>query len=182
LEGQVSELKKRLEDLRKAKSQTIVKKDKEYVTASGPKLGQHQTTYTCSGQCKTSQEKEQHNRREIETLKEQIYKLKISHTEELETLLKCHDKSSESQLELTELRKKYKELEGKHESLEACNTEQRLRIEDLYELLSRKEAEWCDKEEKLKMELNLSWREKYQQWMVQTEQKIEELRAANDFL
>lgn len=30
--------------------------------------------------------------------------------------------------------------------------------------------------------LKLSWGEKYQQWMAQTEQKIEELQAANNFL
>lgn len=38
LESQVSELKKRLEDLCKAKSQTIIKKDKEYVSTIAPKL------------------------------------------------------------------------------------------------------------------------------------------------
>ena len=32
------------------------------------------------------------------------------------------------------------------------------------------------------MQLKTQWGEKYQRWMVQTEQKIEELQAANNFL
>ena len=37
LEQQVSDLKKRLDELRKAKNTTIIKKDKEYVTTGTPK-------------------------------------------------------------------------------------------------------------------------------------------------
>jgi len=57
-----------------------------------------------------------------------------------------------------------------------------LQIDDLLEELSRKEAEWCSKEEKLMLEIKTSWGEKYQKWMAQTEQKIEELQRANDLL
>lgn len=57
-----------------------------------------------------------------------------------------------------------------------------LQVDDLLEELSRKEAEWCSKEEKLMLEIKTSWGEKYQKWMTQTEQKIDELQKANDLL
>lgn len=48
--------------------------------------------------------------------------------------------------------------------------------------LSEKEAAWCELEEKLKIQIQKSWGEKYQAWMVATEKKIEELRKTNEFL
>jgi len=82
------ELKKRLEDLRKAKSQTIVKKDKEYVTSDVPKLGRQSISITASSS-RDSQQFSQETKKylkEIGDLKNQITELKKSHAEEMETI------------------------------------------------------------------------------------------------
>ncbi|XP_031552803.1 protein Spindly-like [Actinia tenebrosa] len=185
LENQVLELKKRLDDLRKAKSQTILKKDKEYVSLDNPKLGQRLQSSEQSPGIKKAQELEQAKRsadKEISELRDEIEKLKIDHAKELEISKTQSKEAVPDSEELLELRKKCKALQEKNDSLEALNTEQNVRINELCEQLSRKEAEWCTKEEKLKVELKFSFGEKYQQWMAQTEQKIEELQAANNFL
>ena len=56
------------------------------------------------------------------------------------------------------------------------------RIGESLNELSEKEATWCELEEKLKIQIQKSWGEKYQAWMVATEKKIEELRQTNEFL
>lgn len=44
-------------------------------------------------------------------------------------------------------------MQEQNEKLKAQIAEQLLCIEDLYEQLSKKEAGWCEKEEKLKIEV-----------------------------
>ena len=57
-----------------------------------------------------------------------------------------------------------------------------LRVKESLTELSEKEAAWCELEEKLKIQIQKSWGEKYQAWMVATEKKIEDLRKTNEFL
>lgn len=87
LESQVSELKKKLDDLRKAKSQTIVKKDKEYVSLDTPKLGQRVQGSEQNACIKEAQEQARKAAdKEISKLKDELEKMKIDHAKELENL------------------------------------------------------------------------------------------------
>jgi len=84
--------------------------------------------------------------------------------------------------ELEKVKKQNRALQEENELLKSKTFDLQLRVDELLEELSRKEAEWCSKEEKLMLEVKTSWGEKYQKWMAQTEQKIEELQTANNFL
>ncbi|XP_058953314.2 putative uncharacterized protein MYH16 [Pocillopora verrucosa] len=198
LEQQVSDLKKRLDELRKAKNTTIIKKDKEYVTTGTPKASSinastgspgladyHKERATSSDTCAVPQNKLQEE--DVRILQKNIASLKELHKAELEELNKEVEKQarqSDSNMaaELEKLKQENEELKEENRLLRTRETGLQLQVDNLLEELSKKEAEWCSKEEKLMLEIKTSWGEKYQQWMAQTEQKIEELQAANDFL
>lgn len=73
-----------------------MKKDKEYVTSGVPKLGQKQTSIAaCS--CKQDhnkmlQENRQYKEQEIESLKNHISQLKITHADEIEKVKREYQK------------------------------------------------------------------------------------------
>lgn len=199
LEHQVSDLKKRLDELRKAKNTTIIKKDKEYITTGSshvvgeststgsPDLPEvHNKERTRSLDLEL-QSKMQESNQQVKTLHENIAALKELHRAELEELKKEVEKQakeSDSTLaaELENVKQQNKELQEENKMLHSKGIDLQLQVDDLLEELSRKEAEWCSKEEKLMLEIKTSWGEKYQKWMTQTEQKIDELQKANDLL
>ncbi|EDO33487.1 predicted protein, partial [Nematostella vectensis] len=189
LEDQVSDLKRRLGELRKAKSQTIVKKDKEYVTSDAPQLGQKTGVLS----------------HDLDAYKEQIRDLlhavlhsalpsdlKMRTDDLLEALSKKEAQWCEREEELKQesqnsdylrqLQEENQSLKDECEKLRVQNTDLKMRTDDLLEALSKKEAQWCEREEELKQEVKLSWQEKYHEWMAMTEKKIEELQMANNFL
>lgn len=99
LEQQVSDLKKRLDELRKAKNTTIIKKDKEYVTTGTPKASSinastgspgladyHKERATSSDTCAVPQNKLQEE--DVRILQKNIASLKELHKAELEELRK----------------------------------------------------------------------------------------------
>ena len=97
LEHQVSDLKRRLDELRKAKNTTIIKKDKEYITTGTPHVGESTSTGSpdrfehCSKERTRSldgelQSKMQESNQQVKTLHENIAALKEMHREELEEL------------------------------------------------------------------------------------------------
>lgn len=133
------------------------------------------------------QSKMQESNQQVKTLHENIAALKEIHREELEELKREVEKQareSDSTLaaELEKVKTQNKELQEENKLLHSKGIDLQLQNDDLLEELSRKEAEWCSKEEKLMLEIKTSWGEKYQKWMAQTEQKIEELQRANDLL
>ena len=97
LEHQVSDLKRRLDELRKAKNTTIIKKDKEYVTTGtphvvgeststgSPDLPEHSRERTRSLDVEL-QSKMQESYQQVKTLHENIAALKELHRAELEEL------------------------------------------------------------------------------------------------
>lgn len=124
---------------------------------------------------------------EMEDQQDNIAALKEMHRAEIEELRKEVERQakqvdSNTAAELEILKKRNGELLEENEKLTLKTTELQLRVDELLEELSKKEAEWCSREEKLLLEGKTSWGEKYQKWMAQTEQKIEELTAANNFL
>ena len=55
--------------------------------------------------------------------------------------------------ELEKVRKQNRELQEENELLKSKTVDLQLRVDDLWEELSKKEAEWCSKEEKLILEV-----------------------------
>ena len=97
LEHQVLDLKRRLDELRKAKNTTIIKKDKEYITTGTPHVGESTSAGSpdrlehCSKERTRSldgelQSKMQESNQQVKTLHENIAALKEMHREELEEL------------------------------------------------------------------------------------------------
>ncbi|EDO32149.1 predicted protein [Nematostella vectensis] len=183
LEDQVSDLKRRLGELRKAKSQTIVKKDKEYVTSDAPQLGQKTGVLSHDLDAYKEQIRElQGKLRQLEKEKakgEEILKTDIL---QLKKQLSSQEKESQNSDYLRQLQEENQSLKDECEKLLVQNTDLKMRTDDLLEALSKKEAQWCEREEELKQEVKLSWREKYHEWMAMTGKKIEELQMANNFL
>ena len=73
-------------------------------------------------------------------------------------LLNDHSQARESYLtlsaELEKVKQQNKELQEENKLLNSKGIDLQLQIDDLLEELSRKEAEWCSKEEKLMLEIN----------------------------
>ncbi|XP_077985729.1 uncharacterized protein LOC144440264 [Glandiceps talaboti] len=189
LEDEVSSLKRRLEDLRKAKNTTVLKKEKQWVQVGEPSLGtRHSSAGGESGK--------------VSDLQKQMEQLKLKHSKEIDDLKKKHsqefakkqgnnsqenDCGHEKIIQILEekcdfLEKEKQEMMYLNDVINTDNTELREKYEQLMTELSMKEAQWCEKEEQLNMKLKLQWGEKYRQWMAQTEQKIAELQQVNEFL
>jgi len=133
------------------------------------------------------EQKVQRSNQEVKELQDNIRAMKEMHRAELEELKKEVEKQAkqaDSRIgdELEKVKKQNRALQEENELLKSKTFDLQLRVDELLEELSRKEAEWCSKEEKLMLEVKTSWGEKYQKWMAQTEQKIEELQTANNFL
>jgi len=94
----------------------------------------------------------------------------------------CEDEVTRLKELLEKLKSEHRRVSEEHAIKSAQCTDLESQVEELVMQLSIKEANWCELEEKLKQEIQASWGERYQQWMVATEKKIEELRATNEYL
>lgn len=94
----------------------------------------------------------------------------------------CEDEVGRLKETIEKLKSENRRVGELHAIQQAECTALESQVEELLLQLSIKEANWCELEEKLKQEIQASWGERYQQWMVATEKKIEELRATNEFL
>ncbi|XP_033103712.1 probable DNA double-strand break repair Rad50 ATPase [Anneissia japonica] len=171
LESEVLSLKKRLEELRKAKNTTVLKKEKEYISTANPK--------------------QRSNGSSNSRLEQRLEQLRIEHEKEIRELqdkkpaeVKCNHLP-----EISKLQKEKKILETENEDMKRINRDLKeennsllKKFEELFTELSIKEAQWCEKEEELNLKLKLQWSEKYKDWMAATELKISELQAANNLL
>ena len=83
---------------------------------------------------------------------------------------------------IAKLRAENTALREQNQMQEAQMVNLEMRVKESLTELSEKEAAWCELEEKLKVQIQKSWGEKYQAWMVATEKKIEDLRKTNEFL
>lgn len=117
LEHQVSDLKRRLDELRKAKNTTIIKKDKEYITTGTSHVGDSTSTGSLDGPEHCSKEKTrsldvelqskiQESNQQVKTLHENIAALKEMHKAELEEL----KREVERQVFITQARNVCKDL------------------------------------------------------------------------
>ena len=89
----MSDLKRRLDELRKAKNTTIVKKDKEYITTGAPQSPHNNSaTANCASDQRApsvdtaNEVKLQQSKQEIKTLQDNIAAMKELHRVEIEEL------------------------------------------------------------------------------------------------
>eukprot|EP00058_Branchiostoma_floridae_P027892 XP_002613383.1 hypothetical protein BRAFLDRAFT_68378 [Branchiostoma floridae] len=196
LEEEVATLKKRLDELRKAKNTTILKREREVLSVADP-FSTRPAKSADDGKVAELQQKLDNSAaerdREVAELNRQLEKLKLDHQAEMDRLRKENQGQQvppcDHEKELEALRKKLREEETLNRELNDQNMELRSRlliteekIEALYEELSVKEAHWCEMEEQYQLKLKTQFSEKYQEWMEATEKKIEELQRANDLL
>ncbi|RUS84923.1 hypothetical protein EGW08_007333 [Elysia chlorotica] len=179
LEDEVLSLKRRLDELRKAKNTTVLKREREVLEIGAP-FGRRDSKSVDDKQMqKRLSEKDKLWQKELDDLRKKF-------AAEMDALRKSSkddkDRDCGHETELTFLRQRNEELENDNSALTSQNRELRERVDALLSDLSVKEASWCEMEEKFKLELKRSWGEKYKQWMEQTEAKIEELQRTNALL
>ncbi|XP_076110638.1 uncharacterized protein LOC143079280 isoform X1 [Mytilus galloprovincialis] len=178
LEDEVAGLKKRLDELRKAKNTTITKREQKVLEVGLP-FGRRDS--------KTTDAKKPDNtakNKELEEKNREIDELKRKFAEEMEQMKKdlVEEYACDHDIEIEALRKNIAELQGDNAALVVENDDLNERVNSLVYDLSIKEATWCDNEEKMKIEMQKTWGEKYAEWMQRTEQKLEELQQANTLL
>ncbi|XP_067951379.1 coiled-coil domain-containing protein 149-B-like [Watersipora subatra] len=173
LELEVKTLKQKLDELRKAKSTTLVKKEKEFVTTGIP----NRQTEEPSQSLDISEASRLKYEAKIEELNKQLQKLQIEKTANQKEAEKCGHEEI-----ILALQSRLSEVESVNTALELQNSQLEERLEQAYHDISKKEAEHCEILEQSKRELQIKWQEMYKQWMSTTEGKIAELQAANDMM
>ncbi|KAI8775498.1 chromosome-associated kinesin KIF4 [Biomphalaria glabrata] len=181
LEEEVSSLKRRLDELRKAKNTTVVKREREILEVGNPLARRHSKTIDEKELDRLLSEKDKDWQKEVNEMKKKF-------AAELEMLKKktteIPDKNStcNHETELEFLQQRNEVLENENVAIMTQNRELRDRVFVLMSDLNVKEAKWCEMEEKFKSELQRSWGEKYKQWMDSTEAKISDLQRTNALL
>ncbi|XP_061164636.1 desmoplakin-B-like isoform X1 [Saccostrea echinata] len=215
LEEEIVGLKKRLEDLRKAKNTTVLKREREILEVGTP-FGKRDSKPTITAPPPppvAASKVPAEFQKKLDDLKAQLAAAEKNHDTQIkEAEAKLSNVQGTSSKEMDDLRKQFakdmeavkkameQELECGHQpiiealqhqllELQADNTallmensDLKDRVNSLVTELSIKEASWCEAEEKLKIELNKQWGEKYKEWMEKTENKIRELQEANTML
>ncbi|BFZ25485.1 hypothetical protein BsWGS_28524 [Bradybaena similaris] len=176
LEHEVTGLKHRLEELRRAKNTTVIKRQRD-VLESGNSFGKREAKGISEVELRKLSEKDVAWQKEHETMRRkleaEIDRLKQDITKE---------PACDHLAQLEFLRQRNEELENDNVAITTQNRELQERVQSLLSDLSVKEAGWCQMEEKFKQELTRSWGEKYRDWMQQTEAKIAELQRTNTLL
>eukprot|EP00731_Ephydatia_muelleri_P036405 Em0249g2a len=81
--------------------------------------------------------------------------------------------------ENSKLMDKVAELITANDALRACNAALENNCKGLMEELSSKEAQWSEREESLKLEIQKQWGERYHEWITKADKKMEELQKVN---
>ncbi|XP_050415787.1 uncharacterized protein LOC126829723 isoform X2 [Patella vulgata] len=177
LEDEVSSLKKRLDDLRKAKNTTILKREREVLEVGTPFAKRDsKDDLKVANLEKKLQATDQKRDKEMDDLRKKF-------ASEMEALKRSNQKTNCShQPVLRKLRYRIEDLETENKACRSKNEEMSEQVEGLMTGLLLKEAQWCALEEELTTELKISIGEKYKDWMNTTEAKIKELQETNETL
>ncbi|CAH1797321.1 unnamed protein product [Owenia fusiformis] len=179
LESEVLSLKRRLDELRKAKNTTVLKREREVLQVGVP-FGKRDSSDEPKVENLMKQLDDKDKLRETE-----IEKLRKKFTKEMEDLSKIQSKEKGAcnhEPIIKELNTRVGELEADKAAIMIENQDLKEKVDTLLMQLSVKEAQWCETEEQLNMKLKKQWSEKYQEWMAETERKIEALQQANTML
>ncbi|XP_033758457.1 uncharacterized protein LOC117340797 [Pecten maximus] len=172
LEDEVTSLRKRLDDLRKAKNTTVLKREREVLEVGTP-FSKRETTVKAAP-ASAPQNPPDNRNKEIEELRKKF-------AAEVE-LLKKQESSCDHEVVIEALQGHVGSLEADNAALVIENTDLKDRVNSLVTDLSIKEANWCEMEEKLRIQINKAWGDKYREWMEKTEGKITELQQTNTLL
>ncbi|XP_050415785.1 rho-associated protein kinase 1 isoform X1 [Patella vulgata] len=178
LEDEVSSLKKRLDDLRKAKNTTILKREREVLEVGTPFAKRDsKDDLKVANLEKKLQATDQKRDKEMDDLRKKF-------ASEMEALKRSNQKEENCnhEAEFSMLKTRIEELEADNAALRIHGNELFEKVKSLQNDLSMKEAHWCKNEEKLKIQLKISIGEKYKDWMNTTEAKIKELQETNETL
>ncbi|ELT97927.1 hypothetical protein CAPTEDRAFT_198447 [Capitella teleta] len=212
LEEQVADYKKRIEDLRKAKNTTLIKREREIIDVRAPNLGQRETclkslitaplfldyadvqTYTIGDVQEQNEQQEldpSASDGRVADLEKQLKEMEAKHLKEKDELMKKNQERAMKndtkqecghEAEIAQLKRSLEDAQSDVTVLRIENQDLRERVEALIMDLSIKEAKWCETEDLLSNKLKLEWGEKYREWMQETERKIVELQEANTLL
>ncbi|XP_048254617.1 uncharacterized protein LOC124121805 [Haliotis rufescens] len=187
LEDEVARLKKRLDDLRRAKNTTVHKREREVIHVGAPFGRRYDGSFPAvEVNCYMSRKERKSEMKKdgVDNPAKDMEELRKHFAAELEIVKTqyAQDSKCDHEAELARLRVELSDAEGENAALRVESQQLRERVDTLATDLSIKEAGWCEKEEKLKIELQRSWGEKYRQWMESTESKIAELQQTNALL
>ncbi|XP_074653326.1 uncharacterized protein LOC141907545 [Tubulanus polymorphus] len=200
LETEVSSLKKRLDELRKAKNTTILKREREVVNIQAPNMGRRDSKPSNDPRIRELEielrewkQKSTEAERKLSELEKkyqnELKELREKFSFEVENLKKQQQQNENNsdecrfhEMEIHTLKTQVKLLEEDKSVLQVQNQEHVSRIEELITELSVKEAKWCEMEETYKRKVQESFGEKYREWMAKTESKLMELTQANALL
>ncbi|XP_048772391.2 uncharacterized protein LOC125678194 isoform X2 [Ostrea edulis] len=215
LEEEIVSLKKRLDELRKAKNTTVLKREREILEVGTP-FGRRDSKPTVTApppppaatskvpadfqkkledlkiQLEAAEKNHASQMKEAEaklsnlrgTNSKEMEEMRKKFAKDMEALKKAMEKDSECGHKplIEALQQQLLELQADNAALLMENSDLKDKVNSLVTELSIKEATWCETEEKLKIELNKEWGEKYKAWMERTESKIHELQEANTML
>lgn len=171
----VSSYKSRLEELRKAKSTTILKREREVLEVNAPDLGRRSSKPSHNQEVeKTAVDRNRIWEQKLQALKDTHVAEQRALREEMTNHVSCNHEE-----EIKRLKKTLEEMASDKLALRIENEELNERVSSLIQDLSVKEATWCETEERLNLKLKLQWGEKYREWMEATEKKIEDLQQTN---
>ncbi|KAL8565815.1 hypothetical protein ACOMHN_000784 [Nucella lapillus] len=176
LESEVASLRKRLDELRRAKNTTILKREREVLEVGAP-FGRRESLVDAAKNTELEKKlevAEKSQNAELEAMKKKF-------ESEMEDV-KNSFKDCGHWEELLFLRQRNELLENDNVALAADNQELRGRVDALIMELSVKEAKWCETEEQFKLKLKTSLGDQYKEWFVATEAKIAELQQSNGLL
>ncbi|XP_064651297.1 myosin-2 heavy chain, non muscle-like isoform X2 [Lineus longissimus] len=178
LESEVGHCKQRLDELRKAKNTTILKREREIVNVSGPGLGRRESGRSLSSDCDHSELEKQlaESERKAKGLEKELSN-HMNKPREVQKQTSCNHEEL-----ITQLKYEINGLEGDRAALLLENEDLTKSVAGLLTELSLKEANWCEKEEELNQKLKQQWGDKYRQWMEETEKKLFELQQANQLM
>jgi len=203
LEKEISSLKQRLNDLRRAKNSVMIKREREIVHVGHPQVNRSQPSKPTSEVNNDGNKNIIKKLRETESLNAELEK-KLKELKEQKSLLnkdlekerklssthKNQVKSLLEKLELKSTQEENKNVENNDREshitdLTNENAELRAKNTKLVDDLSVKEAKWLEKEQffhRKELQLQEAWSSKYAKWMTDTEQKIDDLKKQNDML
>ncbi|CAD5119512.1 DgyrCDS8115 [Dimorphilus gyrociliatus] len=185
MESEITSYKRKLDELRRAKNTTVLRKEKEYVQC-GIQRRNSSTSNSSLERGEDNQNKKLNNKcnheEEISVLYRKISDLEIERENYLskqnkETKFQCNHEE-----EIRKLKGIIKELNDDKFALQLENEDLTKKVSELFDELSVKEATWCENVKKIKAETQLNWQARYDEWMTKTQEKIQELQTANELL
>ncbi|CAI9720536.1 Hypothetical predicted protein [Octopus vulgaris] len=185
LQEEVACLKKKLDQLRRAKSTTIVKREREILRIGHPFVARNAKVENPNDASPKTQpednvcdkETEENLVKCPEALQTELVDKEDTSPVDLDSIsLEAEEQEGNTEY-INFLLERIDQLRGENMALTIQNKTLEGDVADLKMELNKKEMEWCKKEEQLKSEFQTKWRRQYEEWMKDMESKMAELQA-----